>query len=47
MCKAGRALLLHPFVTRDENLLARHDPLPEIHVRVVGYQFVPPRCTRR
>jgi hypothetical protein len=33
--------------TLDEHLLERRSPLPEINVRVVGHQFVPPCCTRR
>jgi hypothetical protein len=47
VCKAGRALLLQPLVALGEHLLERRDPLPEINVRIVGHQFVPPHCTRR
>src|SRR6516165_9277962 len=51
VCKAGRALLLQLLValrgTRDEHLLECGNPLSEIHVRVIGHDFVPPRCARR
>ena len=51
MCKAGRALLLQPLVTLggtlDEHLLDCRNPVPEINVRVVGHDFVPPCCARR
>jgi len=30
-----------------EHLLERRNPLPEINLRVVEHDFVPPCCTRR